>query len=97
MHYWDSKYPDSAILIIYIDDDYSQGCGQIKEAFRVFKKDDILQPYVSDKNFHSSNDDKDCGYNLYVFDIRHQKNLETEQPITVDFKFSEIVLVGIYD
>ena len=32
------KYPDSGILINYNDDDYSQGYGQIKEAFKALKR-----------------------------------------------------------
>ena len=36
------KYPDSVILLICNDDDYSQGYSQIKEAFRALTKDDIL-------------------------------------------------------
>ena len=43
MHYWNTKNPDSAILLNYDDDDYSQGYGQIKEAFRAPTNDDILQ------------------------------------------------------
>ena len=66
------KYPDSGILLNYDDDDYNQGYGQIKEAFRVLTKDDILQPYISDRDFRSSNNNNDIGYNLYVFDIRYQ-------------------------
>ena len=38
------RYPDSGILLNYDDDNYSQGYGQIKEAFRALTKDDILQP-----------------------------------------------------
>ena len=38
------KYPDSGILLNYDEDDYNQGYGQIKEAFRALTKDDILQP-----------------------------------------------------
>ena len=49
------KYPDGGILLNYDDDDYSQGYHQIKEAFRVLTKDDILQPYISDDNFRTSN------------------------------------------
>ena len=44
------RYPDSGILLNYNDDDYSQGYGQIKEAFKAFTKDDILQPYISEDN-----------------------------------------------
>ena len=45
------RYPDSAILLNYEDDDYSQGYGQIKEALRAFTKDDILKPYISEDDF----------------------------------------------
>ena len=34
-------------------------------------------------------------YNLYVFDVRCQKNLEPGQPIKVAFKFLENVHAGI--
>ena len=90
------KYPDSSILLNYDDDDYNQGYGQIKEAFRALTKDDILQPYISDNDFRSSNNNNDIGYNLYVFDIRYQKNFENAQPIKVEFKFDGVVPAGIY-
>ena len=70
------KNPDSGILLNYDDDDYNQGYGQFKEAFRALTKDDILQPYVSDHDFRSSKNNNDIGYKLYVFDIRYQKNFE---------------------
>ena len=68
------KYADSGILLTYNDDDYSQGYGQIKEAFRALTKDNIFQPKISENDFRSSNDDNDIGYNIQVFDIR--KNLK---------------------
>ena len=43
-------YPDFGNLLNY-DDDYSQGYGQFKEAFRAFTKAYILQPYISDNDF----------------------------------------------
>ena len=55
------KYPDSAILLNYNDDDYSQGYGQIKEVFKALTKDDILQPYISEDDFRSSNDGDNIG------------------------------------
>ena len=64
------RYPDSAILLNYDDDDYSQGYGQIKEAFRALTKDDILKPYISEDDFRSSNEGNKIGYNIYAFDIR---------------------------
>ena len=80
----------------YDDDDYSQGYGQIKEAFRALAKDDILQPYISDHDFRSSNNNDDIGYNLYVFDIRYQKDFENAHPIKVDVKFDQPIPAGIY-
>ena len=73
------RYPDNSILLNYEDDDYSQGYGQIKQAFKALTKDDILQPYMSDHDFRSSNDGIDIGYNIYAFDIRYQKNFENCQ------------------
>ena len=90
------RYPDSAILLNYDDDDYCQGYGQIKEAFKALTKDNILQPYISDHDFRSSYDANDIGYNIYAFDIRYQKNFENGQPVKVEFKFSEDVPAGIY-
>ena len=86
------KYPDAAILLNYDDDVYSQGYHQIKEAFRALTKDDILQPYISEADFRRSNVAvNDIGCNLYVFDVRYQKNFTNSQPIKVEFKFEGVV------
>ena len=86
------KYPDASILLNYDDDDYSQGYHQIKEAFKALTKDDILQPHISEEDFRTSNvGADDVGYNLYVFDIRYQKNYTASQPIKVEFKFDKVV------
>ena len=90
------RYPDSAILINYDDDNYSRGYGQIKEAFRALNKDDILKPYITENDFRSSNEGNNIGYNIYAFDIRYQKNFENAQPVKVEFKFSENIKAGIY-
>ena len=90
------RYSDSSILLNYDDDDYSQGYGQIKEAFRALTKDDILQPYISEDDFRSSNEGNNIGYNIYAFDIRYRKNFENAQPVKVEFKFSENIPAGIY-
>ena len=72
--------------------DYSHGYHQIKEAFKALTKDEILQPYISDDNFRNSNAAAiDVGYNLYVFDIRYQKNFTNSQPIKIEFKFEGVV------
>ena len=86
------KYPDAGILLNYDDDDYSQGYHQIEEAFKALTKDDILQPYISQEDFRTSNvAANDVGYNLYVFDKRYQKNYTASQPIKVEFKFDGVV------
>ena len=64
------RYPDSAILLNYEDDDYSQGYGQIKEAFTALTKDDRLKPYITEDDFRSSNEGNNIGFNIYAFDIR---------------------------
>ena len=83
------NYPNAGILLNYNDDDYNQGYGEIQQAFKSLVKDDILQPYISDHDFRSSNDGNNIGYNLYIFDVRYQKNLEAAQSIKVEFRFSE--------
>ena len=90
------RYPDSGILLNYDDDDYSQGYGLIKEAFKALTKDDILKPYISEDDFRSSNEGNNIGYNIYAFDIRYQKIFENAQPVKVEFKFSENIPAGIY-
>ena len=44
---------------------------------------------ISNNDFRSCNNGDGIGYNLYVFDLRYQKNLESAQTIKVEFKFSE--------
>ena len=90
------KYPDSGILLNYDDDNYSQGYGQIKEAFKALTKDNLLQQYISEHDFRSNNDGDNIGYNIYAFHIRYQKNFESSQPIKVEFKFDGVVPAGIY-
>ena len=71
-HISTENYPDTAIFLNYDDDDFSQGYGQIKEAFKAHTKDDMLQLYISDSDFRSANNFIDIGYNLYlsIYDIR---------------------------
>ena len=90
------KYPDSGFSLNYNNDDYSQGCGPIKEAFKPLTKDNICQPYRSDNDYRSSKDDNDIGYILYAFDIRYQKNFESAQPIKLEPKLIGVVPARIY-
>ena len=71
--YKTDKHPDAGMLLNYDDNDYSQDDAQIGGAFLAQTKDDILQPYISDHEFRSSNNDFDLEHKKYVFDIRHQK------------------------
>ena len=90
------KYPDAAILLIYSDVDYSQGYGQFKEVFKILTEDNILQQYISEIDFRSSNDDNDIGYNIYAFDKRYQKIFESVQPVKAEIKFDGVIPAGIY-
>ena len=90
------KYPDSATLLNYDDDDYSQGYGLIKEAFKALTKDNILQSYISEDDFRSDNNGNNIGYNIHVFDIRYQKDYQSGQSIKIEFKLDKVVPAGIY-
>ena len=86
------KYSDVGLVLNYEDDDFSQGYNQIKQAFKAVTEDDTLQPFISNDNFRSSNvRPDDVGYNLYVSDIRYQKNSTSSQPTDVKFKFDGVV------
>ena len=58
------KNPDSAILLSYDDDQYSQAKGQLEEAFRVLTKEKFVQPYKTEDVFRLSNDGDNIGYNI---------------------------------
>ena len=88
------RYPNTGILLNYKDDDYSQGYGQRKEAFKALTQHDILQPYISEADFRSSNDGEKIGFNIHAFDIRYQKIFEGGQLVKVDFKFNGVVPAG---
>ena len=68
---------DAAILLSYDDDNYSQGCAQMKEVLSTLTKDHNLQSYKTDDDSRSSNTGVvEVGYDLYVFDIRYQHFLQ---------------------
>ena len=90
------KNPDSAILLNYDDDNYSQGYGMIKEAFKAPTKDNILQPYISEDDFRSDKNGNNIGYNIHVFDIRYQKDYQSGQSVKIEFKLDKVVPAGVY-
>ena len=90
------KYPNSALLLNYDDDNFSQGYGQIKEAFKALTKVDILQPYLSEDNFRSNINGDNIGYNIHVFDIRYHKNYQSGQSVKAEIKLDKIVPAGVY-
>ena len=55
----------------------------------------MLQPYISEHDFRSSNDGNFIGYKIHVFDTRHQKKFESAPPLKLEIKFSENVPVEI--
>ena len=90
------KYPDSAIFLTYNDDHYFQAYGQFKEVLKALIKDNILQPFIREEYFKSSDDGDNIGYNNHAFHIRYQKNCESGESFNVKFKLDGVVLAGIY-
>ena len=90
------KYPASFNLLNYYGDDYSEGYGQIEEPFRALTEADILNCFITDHDYRSSNEDSHIGYKSYVFDIRYLKNPESAQPTKVEFKFPKNIPAVIY-
>ena len=90
------RYPDSSNFLNYDNDDYSQGYGQIKDVFKALTKDDLLQPFITEDHFRSSNDGDNIGYNIHDFDKGYQEIFEYPQPVKVEFKNSENIPADIY-
>ena len=70
------QFPDAGINCKFAIDKYSQAYEENVSCIRHSAKDNILQPYITQKDFISSNsypDGNPCN-NLYVFDIRHHQD-----------------------
>ena len=80
-------YPDSAILLNYNDDYFSQGYGQVKEAFKALTKETILRPNISEDDFRSPSVGDNIGYNIHSFNIRYQKILKALHRLTWNLDF----------
>ena len=81
------KLPDAGICCNYATDKNSQALVEIVSCFRHLADDNDLQPYITQKDFITSNNypDGNPGYNLSVFDIRHHQDYSSAQPIKVRF------------
>ena len=87
------KFPDAGIICIYAIDKFSQAFDEIVSCFRHLPQDNILQAYITQKDFIISNNypDRNPGYILYVFDIRHRQDYNSAQPIKATFDFRPAV------
>ena len=88
------KIPDAGINCNYVIDKFSQAYGEIVSCFRHLAKDNVLQPYIRQKGFITSNKypDGNPSYNLYNFDIRLHQDYSCAQPIQVRSDFRPTVL-----
>ena len=61
--------------------------------FRHLAKDNILQRYLTQKDFITSNNHQEGnpGYKLYVYDIHHHQYYSSAQPIKIRFDFRSAV------
>ena len=83
------KFPDTGINCNIADVKNSQSHGEIVSCFRNLAKNNILQPYITQKDYVTSNiySDGNPVYNLSVFVIRHHQDYSSGQPIKVRFDF----------
>ena len=83
------KFPYAGFICNYAIDKYSQAYGEIVSCFRHLSKDGILKPYITQKDFITSNEYANdyAGYNLYVFDIRHHQDYSSAQRMKVMFVY----------
>ena len=90
------KLPDAGIYCTYAIDKYSKAYGEIVSWFRLLANDNILQPYLTQKNFIASTNylDDNAGFNIYVFDIRHYQDYSSAQPTKVGFDSRPAIPAG---
>ena len=87
------KYADAGTNCKYAIDKFSQAYGETVSWFRHLGKDNILQPYFTQKDFVTLNiySVGHPGYILYVFHIRHHQDLSSARTIQVRFDFRPAV------
>ena len=85
----------------YVIDKYSQAYGETVSCFRHLAKDNILQPYITQKDFVTFYDcpDGNPGYYIDVFYNRHHQDYTSARPIKGRFDLrpavpAETILIG---
>ena len=72
-------YPDIEYQVDFTRNDYNEVYNEIRRFYKDYIKGEG-SPYISFKDFKEL-------YNLWVFDLRNQKDSPSSQPISVEFKF----------
>ena len=87
------NFPDAGINCNYAIDETLQAYAEIVSCFTKLAKNNFLQPYLTQKDFITSNKypDGKPGYNLYVFHMRHHQDCSSAQPIKVRIDFRPAV------
>ena len=87
------KFPDAGINCNYAIDKHSQAYGRKVCSFRHLATDNILQPYISQKEYIASNNypDFNPGINLHIFDFHHHQDYSSAQPMKTWFDFRPAV------
>ena len=73
------KYPDNEFQVDFNRNKYNEPYNEIRRFYKDYIKGEGA-PYITFKDFKEL-------YNLWVFDLRAQKENPSAQPIRVNFKF----------
>ena len=74
------KYPDESINLDYLRNDYDDGYNEVLKFFREYVGEQTVTPYITFQDFKEK-------YNLYLFDLRNQRDHIASQQVTATFKF----------
>ena len=87
------KFPDAGINCRYAIDKYSQAYGEVVSCFEHLAEDNLLQIYITQKDFKTSDNypDGKPGCNIYVLDVRHHQDFSSARPIKIGFDFRPAV------
>ena len=87
------RYPDAGTNCNHAIDKYSQALGENVSCFRHLAEYNILQPYITQKDFITSNNypDGNSGNKIYDFYNRYHQDYSSAQPIKVRFDFRQAV------